>query len=69
MSAMDQLIAALDDGSFDAAFEGAIDGLDKSALSGLKADMEGKIESISDQQKRHLFKNGISSIQMIMDTM
>lgn len=69
MSAVKNMIDALDDGSFETKFEGAIDGLNKSALASLMADMEGQVGSIPDQQKRHLFKNGIGSIQMIMDTM
>lgn len=69
MSAVDDLIAALDDDSFDARFEGAISGMDKAGLATLKKAMEARAGSIPDQPKRHLFKNGISSIQMLMDTM
>lgn len=69
MSAVDDLITALDDGTFEAKFEGVIGGLDKAGLAALKADMESRADAIGDQQNRHLFKNGISSLQMLMDSM
>lgn len=69
MSAVDDLISSLDDGSFDSAIDKILGSLDKGGLSSLMKDMEAKTDSISDQDKRHLFKNGISSIQMTLDTM
>ena len=69
MSAVDDLISSLDDGSFDSAVDKLLGSMDKGGLSNLMKEMEAKVGSISDQDKRHLFKNGISSIQMTLDTM
>ena len=69
MSAVDDLIASLDSGNFDSAMDKLLGSLDKAGLASLMKEMEGKVGSIPDQDKRHLFKNGIGAIQMTMDTM
>ncbi len=69
MAAVDELIAALDSGTFDKVLDGLLDSLDKAGLTGLMGEMNSKVDSIPDQAKRHLFKNGISSIKMTTDTM
>ena len=69
MSAVDELIAALDAGNFDKVLDKAMDGADKGKLESLMKDMDGKAAGISDQDKRHLFKNGIASLKMMADSM
>ncbi len=69
MSAADDLIAALDAGKFDSALDALLGSMGKDDLMQLKADMESKVAGISDQDKRHLYKNGIASIQMTADSM
>ena len=68
MSAVDELIAALDAGNFDTVLDKAMDGKDKAGLEKLMNDMEAKVAGISDQEKRHLFKNGIASLKMMADS-
>ena len=69
MSAVDELIASLDAGNFDKVLDKAMDGADKGKLQSLMKDMEAKVAGIPDQEKRHLFKNGIASLKMIADSM
>ncbi len=69
MAAVDDLIAALDSNTFDTVLDGFLDSMDKDALLGLMGEMTGKADSIPDKDKRHLFKNGISSIKMTTDSM
>ena len=69
MSAVDELIAALDAGNFDKVLDKAMDGADKGKLESLKKDMDAKVAGIADQEKRHLFKNGIASLKMMADSM
>lgn len=69
MTTVDDLITSLDDDSFEARFESMLGGLDKEGMATMMADMATKVEAIPDQQKRHLFKNGIGSLQMMMDMM
>ncbi len=69
MSAVDDLVAALDAGTFGSVLDGLMDGADKDGLLKLMGDMEGKVGGIPDQEKRHLFKNGIASLKMMADTM
>ena len=69
MSAVDELIASLDAGNFDKVLDKAMDGADKGNLQSLMKDMEAKVAGIPDQEKRHLFKNGIASLKMIADSM
>ena len=69
MRAVDELIAALDAGNFDKVLDKAMDGADKGKLESLMKDMEGKAAGISDQDKRHLIKNGIASLKMMADSM
>ena len=68
MSAVDDLIAALDAGNFDTVLDKAMDGKDKAGLAKLMNDMEAKVAGIPDQVKRHLFKNGIASLKMMADS-
>ena len=69
MSAVDDLIAALDAGNFDKVLDKAMDGADKGSLESLMKDMDAKVAGIPDQEKRHLFKNGIASLKMTADSM
>ena len=69
MSSADDLIKSLDDGSFDSAFDKILNSLDKDGLNSLMGDMEAKVGSIPDQDKRHLYKNGIGAIKMTLDGM
>ena len=69
MSAVDDLVAALDSGSFDTVLDGLLGSMDKAGLDKLMAEMDGKAAGISDADKRHLFKNGIASIKMTVDSM
>ncbi len=69
MAAVDDLVAALDAGNFDSVLDGLMDGTDKAGLLKLMGDMEGKIGGIADQDKRHLYKNGIASLKMMADSM
>ncbi len=69
MSAVDDLVAALDQGSFDSVMDGLLGSLDKDGLLKLIAEMNAKVAGIPDQDKRHLFKNGIASVQMTADSM
>ena len=69
MSAADDLIAALDAGKFDSALDDLLGSMGKDDLMQLKADMESKTAGIPDADKRHLYKNGIASIQMTADSM
>lgn len=68
MSAVDDLIAALDAGNFDSVLDKAMGGKDKAGLEQLMNDMAAKVEGIPDQEKRHLFKNGIASLKMMADS-
>lgn len=67
MISADDLILSLDDGSFDFAMEKTLDSLDQGALDSLMRDMEARVGSILDPDKRHIFKNGISAIKMTLD--
>lgn len=69
MSSADNLIMSLEDGSFDSAFDNILSSLDKDGLNALMQDMEAKVGSIPDQDKRHLYKNGIGAIKMTIDGM
>ena len=69
MSAVDELIASLDAGNFDKVLDKAMDGADKGSLESLMKNMDAKVAGITDQEKRHLFKNGIASLKMITDSM
>ena len=69
MSALDELIASLEAGNFDKVLDKAMDGADKGRLQSLMKDMDAKVAGIPDQEKRHLFKNGIASLKMITDSM
>ena len=69
MSAADDLIAAVDAGKFDTALDARLVSMGKDELMKMKADMESKSAGIPDQDKRHLYKNGIASIQMTADSM
>ena len=64
MSAADDLIAALDGGNFESAMDALMGSMGKDELLAVKADMEAKVAGIPDQDKRHLYKNGIASIEM-----
>ena len=65
MSQVNELVTALDQGNFDSVLEGFMEPLDKDGLLKLMGEMNTKTASIADQDKRHLFKNGIASLQMI----
>jgi hypothetical protein len=69
MSTTDDLLAALESGTFDSALDAVIGSLDKTGLTQLMNEMEGKMAGISDQEKRHLLKNGVASLKMVIDTM
>ena len=69
MSALDELIASLDAGNFDKVLDKAMDGADKGSMKRLRKDMDAKVAGIPEQEKRHLFKNGIASLKMITDSM
>lgn len=69
MSSAEDLIGSLDDGSFDTAIDKLLGSLDKDGLGKIMGDMEAKVGSISDQDKRHLYKNGIGAIKMTIDGM
>ena len=69
MSDADDLIAALDAGKFDSAMDALLGTMGKDDLGKLQADMESKVEAIADQDKRHLYKNGIASVQMTAASM
>ena len=69
MSAADDLIAALEAGKFDSALDALLGSLDKDGLGKLQADMESKVAGIADADKRHLYKNGIASVQMTAGSM
>ena len=69
MSAADDLMAALEAGGFDSALDGVLEKTDKEGLTNLMKEMDAKAAGISDQDKRHLFKNGIASVKMVIDTM
>jgi hypothetical protein len=63
------MLAVLDAGNFESTVDGALGALDKEGLTKLMNEMDGKTDRISDQTKRHLFKNGIASLNMFIDTM
>ncbi|MCZ6728859.1 MAG: hypothetical protein O7C61_04040 [SAR324 cluster bacterium] len=69
MSTTDDLLSALDAGTFDTALEGVMGSLDKNGLTQLMNEMDAKSAGIPDQTKRHLLKNGIASLKMTIDTM
>ena len=69
MNTADDLLAALDTGTFESAMDSVLDSMDKSELTKLMNEMEAKTAGISDQTKRHLFKNGTASLKMFIDTM
>ncbi len=69
MSAVSDMVAALDAGNFDSVLDGAMGGLDKAGLTKLAADMKAAADGIADADKRHLFKNGIASVEMTMNSM
>ena len=69
MSTADDLVAALNAGTFESALDGVLDSLDKNGLTELMNEMDAKSAGIPDQTKRHLFKNGIASVKMFIDTM
>ena len=69
MSEVDDLVTALDQGNFESVLEGIMGSLDKDGMLKLMEQMNAKAASIPDQDKRHLFKNGIASLQMIADGM
>ena len=58
MSQVDELVTALDQGNFDSVLEGFMGPLDKDGLLKLVEQMNAKVGSIPDQDRRHLFKNG-----------
>ena len=69
MSTADDLLAALEAGNFESALDGVLGDMDKNGLADLMNEMDAKSAGISDQTKRHLFKNGIASVKMFIDTM
>ena len=69
MSSADDLILSLDDESFDSAIDQLLNSLDKDGLKSVMQEMEAKAGSIPDQDKRHLYKNGIGAIRMTIDAM
>ena len=69
MSSADDLILSLENGSFDSTIDKLLDSLDKEGLNSVMQDMEAKAGSIPDQDKRHLYKNGIGAIKMTIDGM
>ena len=69
MSTANDMLAALDAGTFESALDGILGSLDKNGLTKLMNEMDGKTAGIPDQTKRHLFKNGIASLKMFIDTM
>ena len=69
MISAEDLIKSLDDGSFDSAIDKILASLDKDGLNSIMQDMEAKAASIPDQDKRHLYKNGIGAIKMTIDGM
>ncbi len=69
MSTADDLRAALDAGTFEYALDGVMGRLDKDGLTQLMNEMDVKSAGIPDPTKRHLFKNGIASLKMFIDTM
>lgn len=69
MSDVERLIAALDQGKFDAEMDGLLGSVDKAGLTRLMQEMDAQAASIADQDKRHLFKNGIGAIKMTLDSM
>lgn len=69
MSSANELLAALNAGTFESALDGVLGSLDKNELSELMVEMESKSDEISDQSDRHLFKNGIASLKMFIDSM
>ncbi|MCH8842524.1 MAG: hypothetical protein IID61_06040 [SAR324 cluster bacterium] len=58
MSQVDELVTALDQDNFDSVLEGFMGPLDKDGLLKLVEQMNAKVGSIPDQDRRHLFKNG-----------
>ena len=69
MSEVDDLVTALDQGDFESVLEGMMGSLDKDGMLKRMEQMNAKVGSIPDQDRRHLFKNGIASLQMIADGM
>ena len=69
MSTADDLLAALDAGTIESALEGVMGSLDRNGLTQLMNEMDAKSAGIPDATKRHLFKNGIASLKMFIDTM
>lgn len=69
MSTADDMLAALNAGNLESALDGALGSLDKNGLTELMNEMEAKSAGITDQTQRHLFKNGIASLKMFIDTM
>lgn len=68
MSTIDEMVTALDAGNFDKVLDKAMEGLDKAGLGKLMDEMSAKADGIPDQDKRHLFKNGIASLKMMQDS-
>ena len=69
MSTADDLLAALNAVTFESALDGILGSLDKEGLTDLMKEMDAKSAGIPDQTKRHLFKNGITSVKMSIDAM
>ena len=69
MTSVDDLLAALEGENFDTALDNVMGSLDKDGLSNLKNEMNSRAAGIPDPDKRHLFKNGIASIEMYMQAM
>lgn len=69
MSTVDDLVASLSTGNFDTVIDGLLDSMGKDELTQVMQDMDAKASSIADADLRHLFKNGIGSIKMTLDTM
>ncbi len=69
MTSVDDLLAALEGENFDTALDNVMGSLDKIGLSNLKNEMNSRAAGIPDPDKRHLFKNGIASIEMYMQAM
>ena len=65
----DDLLAALNAGTFESAVDDVLGNLDKDGLTKLMNEMDAKSAGIPDQEKRHLFKNGIASLKMFIDSM
>ena len=69
MNSIDDLLAALEGENFDTALDNLLGSLDKDGLSTLKSEMNSRAPAIPDPDKRHLFKNGIASIEMYLQAM